>query len=182
MDDDELEALPVVIDGVEIPPQPTDTPFLVAPDPVLEPVDLPAVRTLTPWSPGAPVPTRAASFRSAFTRMTNVHPRQLDALGQWWHSAARDDRVEIAHRLILEAPRRDAAGTWRVRGRLRSPWRARSIPIEVLLWPRLGSWTKLAVEPQRDVHVGRRYFRSGNRVLDAFTERLRRELPQGGVL
>lgn len=180
MHDDELEALPVVIDGVEIPPQPTDAPFLVVAEATngpVEPVDMPAVRTMTPWSAGAPVPARTASFRSAFTRMTNVHPRQLDALGQWWRSAARDDRVEIAHRLILEAPRRDAAGTWRVRGRLRSPWRARSIPIELLLWPRLGAWTKLAVEPQRDVHVGRRYFRSGNRVLDTFTERLRRELP-----
>lgn len=177
-DDLDLEPLPVVVDGVEIAPQRTDErpPLVAAPDRDVV-VDVPLVRTMSPWAAGAPAPQRSASFLAAFSRMTEVHPGQLDALPQWWRTAARDNRVEIGHRLVLEAPRRDAAGTWRVRGRLRSPWRARSIPVELLLWPRLGAWTKLAVEPQRNVHVGRCYFRSGNRVLDTLTERLRRELP-----
>jgi hypothetical protein len=160
-------------------PQRTDErpPLFVAPTGALVDQDIPLVRATRPWAAGAPVPQRSASFLSAFTRMTEVHPVLLDGLPRWWRASAHDNRVEIARRLVLEAPHRDAAGTWRFRGRLRSPWRARSSPVELMLWPRLGAWTKLAVEPQRDVHVGRRYFRSGNRVLDTLTERLRRELP-----
>ena len=74
---------------------------------------------------------------------------------------------EIAH---------EPLGLWRMDGSLRSPWRVRSIPVELSLWPRLGAWTKLALEPQRDVHVGRRYFSTGQRVLDAFCGRMIREL------
>jgi hypothetical protein len=180
--DDELEALPVVIDGIERAPERADvSPFAmttVASAVRDTAAEAPIVRAQRPWAAGAAAPVaRSAHFLAAFTRMTEVHPAQLDALPAWWANAAHDDRVEIARRLVLEAPHRDATGGWRVRGRLRSPWRARSIPVELLLWPRLGAWTKLAVEPQRDVHVGRRYFRSGHRVLDALTERLKRELP-----
>ena len=78
---------------------------------------------------------------------------------------------------MLEAPRRDPAGVWRVRGRLRNPTRTRWIPVELLLWPRLDAWTKLSVEPQRGVRVGRRYFANGHRALDMLCAELVRDLP-----
>ena len=103
--------------------------------------------------------------------------RGLEALGEWWRRRARNDRVEVGRRLMLEAPRRDPAGVWRVRGRLRNPTRTRWIPVELLLWPRLDAWTKLSVEPQRGVRVGRRYFANGHRALDALCGELVRDLP-----
>ena len=61
-------------------------------------------------------------------------------------------------------------------GRLRSPYSMRSIPVELVLWAHLGTWTRLCLEPQRRVHVGRAYFRKGHRVLDALSARLISEL------
>jgi hypothetical protein len=106
-----------------------------------------------------------------------LHPSQLEHLGDWFETNAYDGEMRIVRRLVLRRPRIDRAGTWRMPGELRSPWRARSIPIELVLWPRLDAWTRLSLEPQRGVHVGRRYFRSGHRVLDVLCGRLIRELP-----
>jgi len=64
----------------------------------------------------------------------------------------------------------------RMRGALRSPGRARAVPIELLLWPHLEAWTKLALEPQRGVSLGRRYFTNGHRVLDVLCAELRQAL------
>jgi hypothetical protein len=190
-DDEVLEPLPVDVDGVEVAPVRADPEIRLAdivprPHEIVDAVKAALSETAdgregSAWSMLSPpaAPVKSATFLAAFTRMTTVHPAQLDGLEEWWKARARDDRVEIAHRLVLEEPHRDTGGTWRVRGRLRSPWRARSIPVEVLLWPRLGSWTKLTVEPQRGVHVSRRYFRSGHRVLDVLTDLLRRELRVG---
>ena len=84
--------------------------------------------------------------------------------------------MRVTRRLTLEEPRRASGGTWRTPGRLKSPWGVRSIPVELLLWPYLGGWTKVTLEPQRAVHVGRRYFKRGHRVLDTLTARLVGEL------
>jgi hypothetical protein len=78
--------------------------------------------------------------------------------------------------LEVDPPQRDRSGTWRMSGRLRSPWLRRPIGVELQLWPRLGAWTKVTMEPRRRVRVGRRYFRSGHGALDALTERLESEL------
>jgi hypothetical protein len=48
--------------------------------------------------------------------------------------------------------------------------------VELQLWPRLGAWTKVSMQPQRRVHVGRRYFRLGHWALDGLIERLEQEL------
>jgi hypothetical protein len=48
--------------------------------------------------------------------------------------------------------------------------------VELQLWPRLGAWTKVNMQPQRRVRVGRRYFRLGHRALDGLIERLENEL------
>jgi hypothetical protein len=69
-----------------------------------------------------------------------------------------------------------ARDTWRAPGRLRSPLLVRSIPVELLLWPYVGGWTRMSLEPQRAVHASRFYFRRGHRVLDALTRRLVTEL------
>jgi hypothetical protein len=186
-DEEILEPLPVEVDGELVEPAPVER--AVCPDmhAVAAAVratiaDAAQVRGGVPWGSGEWRPVSAvqsaktAHFVATFTRMVAVHPRALDTLDEWWARCERDDTVEIANRLVLEAPRRDEAGTWRLRGRLRSPGRLRRLPVELLLWPRLGAWTKISLEPVRDVHVGRRYFRSGHRVLDSLTARLMDEL------
>lgn len=139
-----------------------------------------AVRELSPWTHGeyrlAPT-ARPASFGASFTRMMELDPARLDSLPEWWHRRARDERVDIAHRLLLQEPRREDLGTWCIRGSLRNPWRRRSMSVELRLWPRLDAWTRMTVEPQRGVRVGRRYFASGHRVLDVLCDQLVRELP-----
>lgn len=187
-DDDQLEALPVFVDGVEIAPEPTasdDVVYVPNAHEVSEALratiaEAPVVLALPPWSyaegrPNPPAP-HAATFLTGFSRMIPLPATSLDALGRWWRERARHDRVEVARRLVLEEPRRGQAGVWRISGRLRSPARARWIPVELLLWPRFDLWTRLSVEPQRGVHVGRRYFRSGHRTLDALCNELVHDL------
>jgi hypothetical protein len=108
--------------------------------------------------------------------MVALHPARLDSLPAWWRRNARGERVDIASRLHLEEPHREPLGLWRMDGSLRSPWRLRSLAVELWMWPHLGEWTQLALEPQRDVHVGRRYFSNGQRTLDVLCSRLIREL------
>jgi hypothetical protein len=105
-----------------------------------------------------------------------LNPALLAGLPEWWDKRARDARVRATGRLDLDAPQRDRSGTWRMYGRLRSHRLRRPIGVELQLWPRLGSWTKLSMQPRHRVHVGRRYFRIGHRTLDALTERLDEEL------
>jgi hypothetical protein len=138
------------------------------------------LRASPPWSYNTQqlaLRSSATSYVAAFSRMIALHPLQLAHLGEWFDRSERDGQTRIARRLTLTRPRVDAGGTWRVPGVLRSPWRARAIPVELVLWPRLGAWTRMSLEPQRGVHVGRRYFRSGHRVLDVLCSRLIRELP-----
>jgi hypothetical protein len=61
-------------------------------------------------------------------------------------------------------------------GWLRRPLHPRSIPFELLLWPRFDAWTKLSLEPQRGVRVGCRYFANGHHALDALSAELIRGL------
>jgi hypothetical protein len=122
----------------------------------------------------APSPQRQTS--ATFTRLTALHPALLARLPDWWCARARGARVRATRHLNLDAPQRERSGTWRMCGSLRSPWLRRNIDIELQLWPRLGAWTKVSLQPQRRVHIGRRYFRTGHRALDALTERLDEEL------
>jgi hypothetical protein len=137
------------------------------------------VRSLPPYTetPVAdPPPMRAGAFLAAFSRMFALAPDRLASLDEWYAAHAEHDRLPVTRRLVLGPPRAEGAGGWRVPARLRSPGRFRSIPVEIVLWPRLDAWTKLNVEPQRGVRVGRRYFRSGHRALDVLCDRLVREL------
>jgi hypothetical protein len=122
----------------------------------------------------APPPQRQTS--ATFTRLTPLHPALLPGLPEWWRSRARDAHVRATRHLVLDAPQRERSGTWRMFGSLRSPWLRRGIDVELQLWPRLGAWTKLSMQPQHRVHISRRYFRIGHRALDALTERLGEEL------
>jgi hypothetical protein len=152
-------------------------------DDVLEP--LPVAQPVEGFAPDEWVayPAIAAAAASArrqspatFTRLTTLHPVLLAGLPEWWRTRARDARVRATRRLELETPQRDRSGTWRMYGSLRSPWPRRPIGVELQLWPRLGAWTKVSMQPQRRVHVGRAYFRMGHRALDALTARLESEL------
>jgi hypothetical protein len=186
--DDLLEPLPIFVDGVAIAPvyAARESPVAAASPRAHDIIEATpaatrealAVRAPPAWSGSvsfaAQVPV--ASFVGAFSRMIALRAGLLDSLPDWWRQRARDERVEIARRLFLERPRRGRAGTWRMRGSLRSPWRPRAIPLELLLWPRFETWTKLSVEPQRGVHVGRRYFTNGHQVLDVLCSELIHEL------
>jgi hypothetical protein len=183
-----LEQLPLLVGGVWVPPMHAARERRVVDvgaevRATIEAVraviaETPSVRSLPPWSCARPyVPAlRATSFPSTFARMVALHPARLEALPAWWRDHKRGECVEIASRLLLEEPRQERLGLWRICGSLRSPWRMRSIPVELWLWPRLNAWTKLALEPHRDVHVGRRYFSTGQRVLDELCGRLINEL------
>jgi hypothetical protein len=161
-DDDVLEPLPVDEDGLPVPPAAVPRmwhdSFWVFTDDIR--------------------PSTSAGGRSSatFTRMTTLHPALLVELPNWWQRRADEARVRVTRQLVLEAPRFEASGTWRLHGWLRSPWLHRWIPVELELWPRLGAWTKLSLEPQRRVRPGSRYFATGNRVLDTLTARLTAEL------
>jgi hypothetical protein len=100
----------------------------------------------------------------------------LDYLPEWWRQRARNERVAIERRLFLEQPERSRTDTWRMSGSLRRPRHPRSIPFELLLWPRFDAWTKLSLEPQRGVRVGCRYFANGHHALDALSAELIRGL------
>ncbi|MCU1465007.1 MAG: hypothetical protein JWM72_935 [Actinomycetia bacterium] len=138
----------------------------------------PSVGTLPPWNnePRLAPTVHTTSFLGTFTRMVALAPARLDSLPDWWRQHARGERAEIASRLLLEEPRPEPLRLWRIGGSLRSPGRRRSIPIDLWLWPRLDAWTMLELAPKQDVHVGHRYFSSGQRVLDVLCSRLIREL------
>lgn len=188
-EDDLLEPLPVYVDGVAVAPGygwrgahavaeswPDDVFVDATPAAIAQVPEVPRL----PAGSGSPyrgVPAvQRVSFTGTFRRMIALRAGMLDSLPDWWRQRADDERVEIARRLFLGEPRRFRAGTWRMRGALRSPGRARAIPIELLLWPHLEAWTKLALEPQRGVSLGRRYFTNGHRVLDALCTELMQEL------
>jgi hypothetical protein len=187
-EDDPLEPLPVVVDGIERPPVPTADPGPHYTLPDMREVasalkatiaDAPAMLSYPPWSSDrgqVPAPARPVTLIASFSRMIPLPGRRLETFADWWQRRAQRDRVAVHRRLVLEEPRRDDTGVWRVRGRLRIAGRARWIPVELLLWPRFDMWTRLNVEPQRGVHVSRRYFARGHRVLDAFCDELQRTL------
>jgi hypothetical protein len=186
-DDDVLEPLPVYEDGVPVPPAPVGAQrrlaHLLRPrrEPAAASATLPlpvAIRREWDWSISEelrPV-VEGQTFSATFTRLTELHPALLADLPNWWRRRADDARVRVTRQLVLEAPRFESSGTWRLRGSLRSPWLRRRIPVELQLWPRLGSWTKVSLEPQRRVRLGRRYFDNGHRALDTLTTRLHTEL------
>jgi hypothetical protein len=186
-DDEVLEPLPVYEDGEPAAPVASHWRlgdlFAVRREPTVASAALgatPAIFTLPPWSIAEEVrpPAMAHGGRSSatFTRMTALNPALLADLPNWWYGRADNARVNVSRQLLLEAPSFEPSGTWRLRGSLRSPWLRRWIPVELQLWPRLGAWTKVSLEPQRFVRPGRRYFRNGHRTLDALTARLTTEL------
>ena len=178
--EDVLEPLPVIEDGVEIAPAHAAAATNVTSalrecvDAVKAVLDESGhVRRQMPFTPTEPPrPPRVARFVSTFSRMIALEPQRLDALPEWWMRHEREGRVQITRRLWFERPRSVTNGEWRARGRLRSPWLMRSIPVELVMWKHLDAWTRMMLEPQRSVHVGRRYFRRGHRVLDELTRQL----------
>jgi hypothetical protein len=181
-----LEPVAVFDDGVVVEPEPVVEPVTStsARETVHEVLD--AVRAVLdergdmrgrrPWAPPVEVQVRSASFHTTFNRLIALSPKRLPELPAWWSRTQRDGRIRISRRLTLEQPPSMARDTWRAPGRLRSPLLLRSIPVELLLWPYVGGWTRMSLEPQRAVHAGRFYFRRGHRVLDALTRRLVTEL------
>lgn len=119
------------------------------------------------WPGGQSGPTNPA-----FTRMLDVTPERLERLPRWWESVARRGHVRLTRRLILEAPRPLPGGGWRMRGSLRRALITPAARFELTLWPHLGRYTKLSLEPRRRVHAGRRWFRRGHKGLDRLARAL----------
>lgn len=141
------------------------------------PVDAPTSdgRSVDTAFGSGPAPARRAT--ATFTRLTTLDPARLAGLPEWWRETPRRARGYAARGLVLDAPEFAGSGTWHMRGWMRSAWLGRPIRVELQLWPRLGAWTKISLQPRSRVHVGRLYFRKGHRVLDALTARLDSELP-----
>jgi hypothetical protein len=187
-DDDVLEPLPVYEDGV--PMRLASVADEGRPGDLLEARRAPTVaraalaaatRTFTRSArPTAnefrPLQDARPGISAMFTSMIALNPTLLADLPNWWRPRAENACVRVSRRLVLEAPSLEPSGTWRLRGSLRSPWLGRRIPVELQLWPCLGAWTKVSLEPQRVVRPGRRYFRNGHRTLEALTTRLSTEL------
>ena len=187
-DEELLEPLPVVVDGVIVAPTgsaPTQTLADVVPQ-TLEAIDAMCTRilevrglaVLAPWlGPQSSAPeTRAPALPTAFGRIFELHSARLESLPDWWRRHAHNDRVTIACRLVLREPRRTGDGVWRMWASLRSPRPLRSLHMELSLWRHLDMWTKLTLEPRRRVHGKSFYFAAGHRALDVLCERLTREL------
>lgn len=119
------------------------------------------------WSTGPGGPTSPT-----FTRMLDVTPERLERLPRWWASAAQRGRVRLTRRLTLEKPRPLPGGGWRMRGSLRRALITPAARFELTLWPHLGRYTKLSLEPRRRVHAGRRWFRRGHQGLDRLARAL----------
>jgi hypothetical protein len=158
--------------------------YVLEPLPALAGVPMRPASVADSWRPGdrstanefRPRPDARRGLSATFTSMIALHPALLADLPNWWRRRADRERVRVSRALLLEAPSFEPSGTWRLRGSLRSPWSRRWIPVELQLWPLLGAWTKVSLEPQRAVRPGRRYFRNGHRTLDALTARLSTEL------
>ena len=118
-----------------------------------------------------------ARVSSSFTRIVILEPDRLDDLPRGWQRRAVDGRVKVTRRLSLDAPRPAANRMWRMSGRLRSPWLHRSISVDLIVWPWLGAWVKMTLEPRGRVIVGRRYFSGGHRALEVLGDWLILELP-----
>jgi hypothetical protein len=186
IDDEVLEPLSVWDDGVAVEPSmasdepPVDRALVrECVEAVLTVLgDRAETRAQPPWTSLEPQPpvVRTPTSRSTFSRMICVRRAQLGSLPDWWRRNTSGGRVRVTRRLSLAEPRLATGGVWRTAGRLRSPWSLRAIPVELLLWPHLDSWTKVLLEPQRPTHVGRRYFRRGHEVLDTLGARLVNEL------
>lgn len=135
----------------------------------------------------APPPTAvtsAARQLPVFLRMIEVQTAALGELPAWWDSSARR-RVAREMGWSLDELHAGAGGAWRVRGRMHRTRLRRRVPFDLLLWPHLGVYTKLVVEPRRHVHVSRRYFRRGHCALDRLAvelEALAQPTPVGRCL
>ncbi len=110
---------------------------------------------------------RARSFPAKFLRMVDLAPARLpSALQSWWRDVSREGSVELGRRMHLDRPQCKRGGTWSLPGRMRSGVWFRRVPVEVMLWPHLGLWTKVSIEPLAGVRLSRAYFSHGHRLLD----------------
>ena len=165
-EDDDLEALPVVIDGVTRFPRHASEGQLL---------DAPVVPEFGCWPHAPHVVARAAPKLSpkSFRHMTHFAPGQLDALREWWQQRAQRGRVKLRSLTLYEPHRSD--GSWTLRADFRRAG-ARPVPMELALWRCIGEWARVTLDPQRSVLSTRRYFRAGHRALDALCEQLAHEL------
>lgn len=104
------------------------------------------------------------SHAPAFSRMLDIGPESLGGVFAALFMPARDV-LELGN-VSLRAPRH-IGSVWQLPGRLRV--HRRGVPIHLSVWPHVGYWTKICVEPVGGVRRSRAYYRAGNRALDALT-------------
>ena len=61
---------------------------------------------------------------------------------------------------------------WTISGQVRRLTRWHWVPVVVELWPVHDRWTMITMTPRGRVIATRRYFRTGHRVIERFTELL----------
>lgn len=125
-----------------------------------------APMTMSSRSP-EPAPTTVRTPVTTFRRLIDVPGDRLAvALNGWWQRGAHD----VGHLRIDVV--REVDGAWSLGGAFRATAISRSLPIELLLSPYWGRWTKLELMPRRRTTPHRSYFREGNRALDRFVAAL----------
>ena len=189
--DELLEPLPVVVDGVLVEPSGTNPQPLRDAEPrALEAVDEMCTQILqkrglsglAPWlaSRSSMTEARPPTPPTTFSRIIELDPVHLSSLPDWWEQHARDERLVIARRLALSAPRCTREGVWAMRAVLRSPGPVLPVRMELSMWRHLGGWTKLTLAPRRRVFVKGFYFETGHRALDCLCNQLIHELVRSG--
>lgn len=129
----------------------------------------------TTWA--RPAEVDAAKRRSAmFRRMVPLDDGALGAMvNTWWSQAAqRGTRTTCGGRFQCRDLRGDAAGGWRMTGRVKRLTSLHWVPVVVEIWPRSERFAMLTMTPRTPVLTSERYFRLGHRVLDDLWSELSR--------
>ncbi len=141
--------------------------------------DAPAA--VMPTSVPAPYRTRPpdrlqanpAELSARFLRLVRLPGAGLSAMvDEWWATMALGGASTVDRRLRLGAPRGDAFGGWTISGHVRRLTRWHWVPVVVELWPVHDRWTMITMTPRARVIASRRYFRTGHRVIERFTDLL----------
>jgi len=134
------------------------------------PVAGPALYRSRPADRASPQP---AELSARFLRLVRLPGARLSGMiDEWWATMARGGSSTVDRRLRLARPRGDPYGGWTISGQVRRLTRWHWVPVVVELWPVHDRWTMITMTPRGRVIATRRYFRTGHRVIERFTELL----------
>jgi hypothetical protein len=129
----------------------------------------PALYRSRPTDQPAP---RAAELSARFLRLVRLPGARLAPMIDEWWGTARGGTTTVDRRLRLAAPKGDRFGGWTITGEVRRLTRWHWVPVVVELWPVHDRWTMITMTPRGRVVATRRYFRTGHRAIERFTDLL----------